>query len=131
MKRNEFLTVPHGSTIKLTEEQCNILGIDINVDEIRGEMKTRGAWQLLVNYKAMCIDTRYINTGGIIKPNKVTFFGMRTMANIRQSGYNIEGYVSIKGKKYTCFDSSVLIEVNGKLINVACISARYTEYPKN
>lgn len=131
MKRNKFLTVRHDSAIKLTEEQCNILGIDINTDEIRGEMKTSGMWRIPVNYKAMCVDTRYINTGGIIKPTEVTFFGMRTMTNIRQSGYNIEGYVSIKGKKYTCFDSSVLIEVNGKLINVACISARYTEYPKN
>lgn len=131
MKRNEFLTVQHDSTIKLTEEQCNILGINTNVDEIRGEIKTRGAWRLLVNYKAMCIDTLYINTDGAIKPTEVTFFGMRTMTNIRQSGYNIEGYVSIKGKKYTCFDSSVLIDVNGKLINVACISARYTKYPKN
>ena len=131
MKRNEILTAKHDSAIKLTPEQCIFLGIDTNVDEIRGNLKTIGVWQLPVSYKAMCIDTLYMNIDGQIKPTEITFFGMRTMTNVRQSGYNIDGYVSIKGKKYTCFDSSVMIEVNGKLINVACISARYTEYPKN
>ena len=131
MKRNEILTVKHDPAIKLTEDQCNFLGIDINVAEIRGDMQTRGMWNVPVSYKAICIDTLYVNIDGQIKPTEVTFFGTRTMTNIRQSGYNIEGYVSIKGKKYTCFDSSVMIDVNGKLINVACISARYTEFPNN
>lgn len=130
MKRNKFITVKHDSAIKLTPEQCTILGIDTNVDEIRGDLKTRGVWQLPVSYKAICIDTLYVNNDGQIKPTEVTFFGMRTMTNLKQKGYGIDGYVSIKGKKYTCFDSSVLVEVNGRLINIACISARYTEYPK-
>jgi hypothetical protein len=125
------LTVKHDSTIKLTVEQCNSLGIDTNADEIHGTLKTFGIWNIPVSYKALCIDTSYVNIDGLIKPTEITFFGNRTMINIRQGGYNIEGYVSIKGKKYTCFDSSILIEVNGKLINVACISARYTKYPKN
>jgi hypothetical protein len=129
MKKMVF---PHESSIKMTKEQAEELKIDISKDEIHGDLKTIGMWNIPVSFKAQCIDTLYeydADRFGIV-PKEVTFFGKRTMTNLRQSGYELEGWVSIGGKKYTAFTSSVLIEVEGKLINVAVISARYTKFPE-
>jgi len=114
------------STIKLTEKQANELGILISDDDQQGELKTFGPWNIPVSFKTIAVSAKW----GIIEGHfsksciEKTVYGIRTMTNLRQSGYELEGYVSINGKKHTCFTSSELFEVNGKLINVAVIHAR-------
>jgi hypothetical protein len=112
--------------IKLSEEQAKNLGIDITKDEMRGELKTRGVWSIPVSYKAIAASSKFGKKEGSFFDGclESSFYGIRTMSNIRQSGYELEGYVSINGKKYSCFTSSQLFEVNGKLIDVAIIHAR-------
>ena len=114
------------STIKLTVEQAKNLGIDISQDEIRGNLKTYGMWQIPISFNALCISAKYG-----IKENsfcteclELTIYGNRTMTNVKQGGYELNGYVSIKGKKYSCFTSCQTFEVNDHLIEVSVIHAR-------
>lgn len=125
MKQSIIISNPE-SAIKLTEDQATSLGIDITQDEIRGDLKTYGVWNLPVSFKALCMSAKYG-----VKENEFltsclesTIYGNRTMTNVRQGGYELEGYVSINGKKYSCFTSSQLFEVNNHLINVSVIHAR-------
>jgi UDP-N-acetylmuramyl pentapeptide synthase len=114
------------SNIKLTKEQAEVLGIDLTKDEIEGNLKTCGVWNVPVSYSAICVSGKLgIPEGRFVETFlEKTVYGNRTMTNVRQSGYCLEGYVSIGGKKYSAFTSSELFEVDGKLINVAVIHAR-------
>jgi hypothetical protein len=112
------------SVIKLTKEQAIQLGIDPNEEEQRGELKTRGPWNIPISYQAVCISAVYNRESYPIKCLSKTVYGLRKMSNMRESGYSAEGRVSVNGKKYTCFTSSQLFEVDGKLLNVATIHAR-------
>lgn len=109
------------SPIKLTTAEAIKYGIDIEQDERRGILKTQGSWDIPVSYKALCISSIF---GANCFVEETTIYGVRTMHNIKQAGYGIEGTVSIGGKKYTAFDSSISVEVNGKTITVAVIFAR-------
>ena len=109
--------------IKLTKEQASLLGIDTTKDQMEGELKTRGAWSIPISYKAICITAIYEKVY-YTKCIQKTIIGIRTLSNVRQGGYHLEGYVSIKGKKYSAFTSSQLFEIEGKLIDVAVIHAR-------
>jgi hypothetical protein len=54
-----------------------------------------------------------------------TSYGFRTLTGIRQGGYELEGRVSIGGRKYAAFTSSQLFELpDGRLIDIATIHAR-------
>ena len=117
---------PESSTLPITQAELEkLLGIKIDIeklDDIHGELKTIGAWNIPVSYRALTITATF---GEYSKYESVTVYGIRTMTNCRQSGYDLEGYVSINGKKYSCFTSSQLFEFpDGKLINVAVIHAR-------
>lgn len=124
MKTNIEFNNPD-STIKLTLEQAAQLGINTDQDEQQGILKTFGVWNIPVNYKALAMSAVY-DRETILSPTvkQKTFYGQRTLTNVRQDGYYLEGYVSINGKKYSAFTSDQLFEVNGKLINVATIHAR-------
>lgn len=108
--------------VKLTRKQAEQFGINPDVDEVRGELKTRGMWNVPVSFKALCSTAKF---GKYSSQTEITLFGQRTMTDVRQGGYELEGRVSIGGKKYTCFTSSQLFQVEGRLINVDLIHARY------
>jgi hypothetical protein len=112
------------SAVKLTKEQCISLGIDITKYDIRAEYETVGPWSIIKSFSALCITNEYDKTGMFTKIVSTTFFGKRKLSRPKDSGYNLEGYVSIGGKKYSAFSSCMLIEVEGKLINVQTIHAR-------
>jgi hypothetical protein len=111
------------TTIKLTENQAKQLGIDINQDQQRGELITSGPWGNPVTFKALAVSSKW-EKDFFNRRTETTIYGVRTMGQIRPSGYALEGYVSIGGKKYTCFTCTQMFEVNGKLIDVAVIHAR-------
>lgn len=106
--------------IKLTREQAQKLGINPDLEDQRGELKTYGPWNIPVSYKALCLTSYWEGS----RRTKTVLIGQRTLTNAKQSGYYIDGQVSVKGKKYSCFTSDQLFEIDGKLINVATIHAR-------
>jgi hypothetical protein len=84
---------------------------DIDAGEKRGQLKTRGMWQLPVNYRAIAVDVK-----------SHTIYGMRTLTDLQQLGYELEGRVCVNGKRVRAFTSTLMIELpNKRLINVAII----------
>jgi hypothetical protein len=119
-------TKPVPVSLPITAEEMAALGICLDSDgDMRGSMKTYGPWQLPISYKALAMSTVYTPENlqrYSAQQEKTTAYGIRTMNNIHQSGYEIEGQTSIKGRKYRSFSSSQLFELpNGKLANVAII----------
>ena len=112
------------STIKLTKEQALKFGIDPSKDQQRGELKTFGCWGIPYSFRALCVSAVYEKTGYSTECTEKTVYGMRTMSNVKQGGYELEGRVSVNGKKYTCFTSSQSFEIDGKSIEIATIHAR-------
>ncbi len=51
----------------------------------------------------------------------ITVYGVRSMNAPRESGYNMEGRVSVGGKTIRAFTSSQLFWVEGKLVDVAVL----------
>lgn len=79
-------------------------------NEVRGSLKTYGPWQIARSYRALAMDMH----GRV--------FGIRTMSNVRESGYELEGRVSIEGRKYRAFTSSKLFSrEDGSLCDVAIV----------
>lgn len=108
--------------IKLTPEQFKELGIDIKADEIRLEVEHFGMWQIPTKAKGLCTSVKF---GKFSRVEEITLYGNRTMFDVRQGGYELEGRVSIQGKKYTAFTSACMFETpTGHLINVGVIHAR-------
>lgn len=96
----------------------------IDAGERRGEMVTVGPWSICRRYKALATTATWRPgySGGV---DEYTIYGDRTMTRPRQGGYELEGWVSIEGKKRSCFTSSILFELPDKrLIDVAVIHVR-------
>ena len=114
--------------LSITREELLSLGItedDIEKGEKRGVLNTYGPWCIPVSYKALCMSmvNTYPDFPSIT--HSKTAYGIRTLTNVKQGGYVLEGYVSIGGKKHSAFTSSQLFELpGGKLIDVAVIHAR-------
>lgn len=103
---------------KLTIQQAKILFGDITKKEQRLEIETQGPWNIIS--KCYGLATRKdFNTG------EITIYGYRTLSNPMESGYELEGRVSIKGIKRAAFTSSHLFELdNGHMINVGILFVR-------
>lgn len=117
--------------LPITKKELLDIGIteaQIAAGEMRGEMKTIGPWQIPVSYKAICMSREYTpkeKQRHTAETENVTLYGFRTMNKIHQSGYEIEGWISINGKKVSCFSASQLFELEtGELIDIAIIHAR-------
>jgi len=103
----------YGTCARLTWNQFYELfdAQDLVKGEKRGHLTTRGPWGIPVSYKALAVNTR----DGVI-------YGYRTLSNVKQLGYELEGKVSIQGKKRRGFSSSLLIELpDGQLFSAAII----------
>lgn len=109
----------------ITPEILEALGIDPSKDEVRGHAKHYGPWQLMVSYRALCVSKEFIRTeSGILLDTVETLWGIRTMSDCQPLGYEMEGRVSVLGKKRRAFTSSTMFELpNGHLISVATIHA--------
>ena len=112
--------------IKLTNEQAALLFTKeqlASCDNIHGKLKTFGPWGIPINYQALCTS----NVWSEAFPHEhgpLYVYGQRTLNNVRQSGYELEGRVSVAGRKWRGFTSSQMFELpNGRLINVATIHA--------
>lgn len=126
-KSNPLFVLPYTpGAIKLTEAQASVLFTQANIEsgERKGYLETVGPWQILKSYTALCTsntwdDSTYPHTHGPLH-----VYGMRKLYKVRQSGYELEGKVSIGGRELRGFTSSQLFELpSGKLINCATIHA--------
>lgn len=110
--------------IPITQEQAEQLftPTEMAAGEQRGRLKTFGPWGIPVSYTALCTSCTYDKYP--IAHGPLHIYGVRTMGSIHQSGYELEGRVSVNGKKYRAFTSSQLFELpNGNLVNAAIIHA--------
>lgn len=117
---------PHAAPV--TWEQLEALGItkeDIEAGEKRGESTHVGPWDIMKSYKAIVIAQDFDDYYGFTKSTRLRVWTPRTMMNIRPCGYDIEGWVSLGGKKVSCFSSSIMFETpDGRLVDCAAIFVR-------
>jgi len=116
---------PTSGSVKATREDLLKLGVtdaEIEAGEKRFETETWGCYKVVRTLRAV------VECGEFGEHSAMTwqqFYPVRTMSNPQQSGYDMEGVVSLGGIKSTCFTSSQLFELPcGKLVNVAVIFSR-------
>jgi len=109
-----------GSTVITVEQFKDYINPTIN--DHSGILQTVGPWQLPVKYIAPVIVAKFSPLGWA---ESYTLYGVRTLADIKQSGHHLDGRVSIGGRKVSAYTSSILWSVDGKkLIGTAVIYAR-------
>ena len=78
--------------------------------DVRFQIEARGPWQIISKVR------------GLAMSPDGTIHGVRSLLRPRESGYAMEGAVSIGGKRIRAFTSSALFFAqNGKLCNVAIL----------
>jgi hypothetical protein len=109
-----------GGALKLTAEQWQQY-VSPNLEDQRGELETVGVWSIPVAFKAPAVSAVFGEYGFI---ETYTLYGPRTLSGCYESGYQLEGTVSVKGKKVRGFTSSLLCELpDGTLLETATIHA--------
>lgn len=116
--------------LPITREELIALGVNaeaIDKGAVHGDLKTRGPWGIPVTYSALCMSVVWTpeeKQKFTSERESETAYGMRTLSGIHQSGHQLEGRVSVNGKKVRGFTSSQLFELpDGKLVEVATIHA--------
>lgn len=92
--------------------------------ESRFKMKTWGSWGTVVSITGLAVSQefpRHEGTPRTPEESGITVYGVRTMSNPKESGYNMEGRVSVGGRSHRAFTSSQLFLVEGKLVDVAVL----------
>lgn len=125
--KNQF--VPYtvktpGVVLPLSFEQAEkLLGKEaMEKGEKRFEIETRGPWGIVSKVSAIAMSVKGEEVFGSFRATERTIYGMRSLSNPKQLGYDMEGKVSINGTKRRAFTSSVLIELPDKrLINCAIL----------
>ena len=91
--------------------------------EQRGNMETYGMWQTISKYEALAveyvedIEKKHFEAYSV----EAIIHGARSLLKPKECGHELEGYVSIDGKRRRAFTSSALFVVNGKLLSVAIL----------
>ena len=113
------ITIPATpGTLKVTEEQWKQY-LSETLEDSRGNLETYGPWGIPVKFQAPAISIEWDENHW---PISYTFYGQRTLGSLKESGYNLEGRVSISGKKVRGFTSSLLCELpDGKLLETSVI----------
>ena len=125
--------------LKLSPGQAALLFTpeQLKAGEVHGEATHFGPWQIVTAYRALCVSSlTATKTEGEMYPRTVAYaiHGNRTLTGVHQSGYELEGWVSVGGKKRSAFTGSLLFEYfdpsepdpskRKKLLSVAVIHAR-------
>lgn len=116
---------PPAGAIPATEEQLAALGVtpaEITAGEKHFATTHRGPWQITASIAAVVEHTEW-NRELIHRPaTRIRFWPVRRMTNPRESGYQMEGQVSLGGRKIPAFTSSQLFELpDGRLIEIATL----------
>jgi len=119
MRTNTVKATRKGGAWILSLSAAQSIGItsaDIEAGEKRGEVSTFGPWGIISRYRAIAC------TGGIYG-DTMTLHGVRSLSRPQSCGYELEGRVCVMGQTVRGFTSTALLEVDGKLIDVAIIHA--------
>lgn len=116
---------PHSNTAVWPSGVPFPVPIDEN-GEVRFQMEERGPWRMLSKITALAISREF---GDEFRPRTpaqsgVTVYGVRSMSDPRQDGYEVEGHVSIGGKRRSAFTASQMFLVEGRLVDVAVLHVR-------
>lgn len=76
------------------------------------DIETRGPWGCVSKVSGLAVAK---------EGDTVDVIGVRCLLNAEQSGHQMEGKVSVHGKKYRTFTSSQLFWINGILVDVAVL----------
>ena len=124
MKSKKLIINNPDVAIKLTKEQFKVFNIDTSKDT-HLNTEHSGVWQQIAKCSGLCMSATWDKSSMFARKTEAVIYGNRTMSDIRSGGYELEGRVSIDGKKYTCFTSSQLFDTpEGKTIEVGIIHAR-------
>ena len=111
------------AAIPATAEQLVTLGLtpeEITAGEKRFKMSHHGPWQICAGLSAV-VEIGDFTPG----QERKAFFPVRAMSAPKESGYAMEGRVSLGGRKYSAFTASQLFELpDGRLVNVATVFLR-------
>ena len=115
-------------TPKLTKKQFFALGFtqeDLEKGEKRFDIETRGPWGIISKLRGFVVESvrsedKEKNYRGEYT-HAYVFHGFRSLLKPVQTGYQIEGKVSINGKRVRAFTSSQLIYVDNKLVDIAIL----------
>lgn len=122
-----ILKASAGSTKISLEDAIKFLGKDaIESGEKRFVTEHYGPWQICTKVIGLAVTATWKDIGISYEVvDNYTLHGDRSLIKPKQSGYDMEGHVSIDGIKHSAFTSSILFELpNGKLINVAVLHCR-------
>jgi hypothetical protein len=116
------LTLPaEPGCVPITEAQW-IRYISPTLTDLRGDLQTVGPWHLPVRYIAPCLTYVWGEHSTI---QSVTLYGPRTLLRLRESGYHLEGQLSLCGRTVSGFTSAEMFRLpDGRLLETSVIHAR-------
>jgi hypothetical protein len=118
------LTLPGGYPVTITAEQWQTY-IAAELQDQRGDLETRGPWRLPVRFIAPCLTLHWEHNGYCNNVVAVTLWGKRTMRNLRESGYQLEGRLSLRGKTVSGYTGGQMFQLpDGTLLETAAIHVR-------
>ena len=119
------LESPPSGAIPATLEQLTALGFtaeEIEAGEKRLESVHSGPWSICRSLRGIVERAEF---GEYSRKTWVEFYPARTMSNPRPCGYDMEGTISLAGRKSSAFTSSQLFELpDGRLVDCEIIFAR-------
>lgn len=83
-----------------------------------------GVWGQAKRIKGFAVTARELDRVGVTSQFEYTVHGDRAMYHPRESGYQMEGWVSLGGRKRRAFTGSILVRYRGKLHTVAVLHVR-------
>lgn len=123
MKAPLVLKVIRGA-VPITKEQfLEYVGTeeDIAAGIKRGDVVTFGPWSIIRKYRALAVEAEWVDNTIV----SYTLYGNRSLSSPKNMGYDLEGHVSIGGKRRSAFTSSVPLELpDGASVDVEVIFAR-------
>ena len=115
-----FLTLPADpGAVKITEEQFRQY-LNAGLSDDRGELVTHGPWSIPVRFIAPAVSYVWGRHGFGVET--ITLYGRRSLSRPVESGYQLEGRVSVGGMSCRGFTGSQLWELpDGRLIETAVV----------
>lgn len=137
--RTPLLVLPNTfAALPISFEQARqFLGEEaIASGERRLAIQTAGPWSIIRACKGLAVTAEWVPHPSFPgtdrkKVKSYTLHGERALCRATSSGYVLEGEVSIEGKKWRAFTSSLLFELpDGKLIDCAvlhvCVGQKFS-----
>lgn len=121
MQTLQFTLVPEPGVTPATRDQLIALGIppaSVDAGRHRFDIETRGPCSRVCGLaESVTRQADYPHD-----ETSVTLYGIRAMHAPQESGYQMEGWVPIGGRKHRAFTSSRLFRLpDGKLVDVDCL----------